>query len=70
MSMYVLKQNLYSFSVAAPPPNVTLVQGLSSTTILVRWQAPPSSSLPGTLVGYVVRYRTGSDPYSNKSVNR
>ncbi|XP_026742146.1 neogenin-like [Trichoplusia ni] len=41
---------------AAPPANVTVV-ATSATSILVRWEAPPSRTHRGALTGYKVRYR-------------
>ncbi|XP_056595859.1 neogenin isoform X2 [Triplophysa dalaica] len=43
---------------SAAPQNVTL-EVLNSTSIMVRWQPPPSGSLNGELMGYKVRYRKG-----------
>ncbi|XP_037871325.1 neogenin isoform X2 [Bombyx mori] len=41
---------------SAPPGNVTAVS-TGSTSIVVRWDAPPSRSHRGPLTGYKVRYR-------------
>ncbi|KAJ8707304.1 hypothetical protein PYW08_011438 [Mythimna loreyi] len=41
---------------AAPPNNVTAL-ATSATSILVRWEAPPSRTHRGPLTGYKVRYR-------------
>ncbi|XP_057183411.1 neogenin-like isoform X2 [Triplophysa rosa] len=43
---------------SASPQNVTL-EVLNSTSIMVRWQPPPSGSLNGELMGYKLRYRKG-----------
>uniref|UniRef100_A0A9J8AM66 Neogenin 1 n=1 Tax=Cyprinus carpio carpio TaxID=630221 RepID=A0A9J8AM66_CYPCA len=43
---------------SAAPQNLTL-EVLNSTSIMVRWQPPPTGTLNGELTGYRLRYRKG-----------
>ena len=54
---------------AAPPPVGVNVENVSSSTVTVFWEAPPS--VPGELVGYMVRYRRrGQGEYTTENTTR
>lgn len=53
--------------IAAPPPVDIVIRATSSSSIEVRWQAPPA--IPGELRGYVVRYRREDGVLSDANVS-
>ena len=62
MYIYVL------FYIAASPPVDIDLRVLNSTAVSVSWEAPPT--IPGTLVGYVLRYRTESGDHIEVNTSR
>ena len=53
----------------APPPLLVVAVNVSSTAVIVSWEAPPT--VPGQLVGFVIRYREhGQGEYTTQSTNR
>lgn len=61
-----LRARTLSDTPAAPPVNVTAV-ATGATSILVRWEAPPSRTHRGPLTGYKVRYRVIPSPQASSS---
>lgn len=53
--------HLIIFTVPSSPPQQVDCMALTSQTIKVTWQAPPSSSIHGVLKGFKVFYRPAED---------
>lgn len=53
----------------APPPLRVVAENVSSTVVSVSWEAPPT--VPGQLVGFVVRYRRhGQGEFASENTDR